>query len=114
MAKQVCSHPAQVLGWQLLLLSKLWLGRWLGFPGAGSQSRGKLSHSPQKGSFLLDLPPELHMVLKAAHLPACLPAHVSLTSHPALQYSCLENSMDRGAWLTTVHEVTKSQTRLSD
>ena len=25
-----------------------------------------------------------------------------------LQYSCLENSMDRGAWLTTVHEVAKS------
>ena len=28
-----------------------------------------------------------------------------------LQYSCLENSMDRGAWQTTVHGVTKSQTR---
>ena len=27
-----------------------------------------------------------------------------------LQYSCLENPMDRGAWLTTVHRVTKSQT----
>ena len=27
-----------------------------------------------------------------------------------LQYSCLENSMDRGAWLATVHEVMKSQT----
>ena len=26
-----------------------------------------------------------------------------------LQYSCLENSMDRGVWQTTVHEVTKSQ-----
>ena len=26
------------------------------------------------------------------------------------QYSCLENSMDRGAWLARVHEVTKSQT----
>ena len=26
------------------------------------------------------------------------------------QYSCLENSMDRGAWQTTVHRVTKSQT----
>ena len=24
-----------------------------------------------------------------------------------LQYSCLENSMDRGAWWTTVHGVTK-------
>ena len=25
-------------------------------------------------------------------------------------YFCLENSMDRGAWLVTVHGVTKSQT----
>ena len=31
-----------------------------------------------------------------------------------LQYSCLENSKDRGAWWATVHGVTKSQTRLSD
>ena len=27
-----------------------------------------------------------------------------------LQYSCLENSMDRGAWWATVHGVTKSRT----
>ena len=26
-----------------------------------------------------------------------------------LQYLCLENPMDRGAWWATVHEVTKSQ-----
>ena len=31
-----------------------------------------------------------------------------------LQYPCLENPMDRGAWQATVHGVTKSQTRLSD
>ena len=30
-----------------------------------------------------------------------------------LQYSCLENSMDRGAWWATVQEVAKSQTQLS-
>ena len=30
-----------------------------------------------------------------------------------LQYSCLENSMDRGAWWATVHGVAKSRTRLS-
>ena len=29
-----------------------------------------------------------------------------------LQYSCLENPMDRGAWRATVSGVTKSQTRL--
>ena len=27
-----------------------------------------------------------------------------------LQYSCLENPMDRGAWQATVHGVAKSQT----
>ena len=32
----------------------------------------------------------------------------------ALQYSCLENPMDRVAWQATVHEVTESWTRLSD
>ena len=31
-----------------------------------------------------------------------------------LQYSCLENPMDRGAWWATVHGVTKSRARLSD
>ena len=31
-----------------------------------------------------------------------------------LQYSCLENPMDGGAWCATVHGVTKSQTQLSD
>ena len=31
-----------------------------------------------------------------------------------LQYSCLENSMDRGAWQDTVHGVAKSQTWLND
>ena len=30
-----------------------------------------------------------------------------------LQYSCLENSMDRGAWEATVHGTAKSQTQLS-
>ena len=31
-----------------------------------------------------------------------------------LQYSCLENSVDRGAWQATVHGVAKSWTQLSD
>ena len=31
-----------------------------------------------------------------------------------LQYSCLENSMDRGAWRAAVQGVAKSQTQLSD
>ena len=35
------------------------------------------------------------------------------TGNP-LQYSCLENSTDGGAWWATVHSVTKRQTQLSD
>ena len=31
-----------------------------------------------------------------------------------LQYSCLENPMDRGAWWATVHGITKNRTRLSN
>ena len=31
-----------------------------------------------------------------------------------LQYSCLENHMDEGAWWATVHGVAKSQTQLSN
>ena len=31
-----------------------------------------------------------------------------------LQYSCLENSMDRGAWWATVHRVAKSRIQLTD
>ena len=32
----------------------------------------------------------------------------------SLQYSCLENPMDGGAWWATIHGVPKSQTQLSD
>ena len=31
-----------------------------------------------------------------------------------LQYSCLENLMDRGVWWAVLHGVTKSQARLSN
>ena len=41
------------------------------------------------------------------------PLEVGRHGNP-LQYSCLENPMDRGAWWAVVHGVTKSQTRLSD
>ena len=32
----------------------------------------------------------------------------------SFQYSCLENSMDRGFWQATVHRVADSWTQLSD
>ena len=37
-----------------------------------------------------------------------------LEKEMAFQYSCLENSMEGGAWQATAHGVAKSRTRLSD
>ena len=36
------------------------------------------------------------------------------SSGTPLQYSCLENPMDGGAWWAAVHGIAKSRTRLSD
>ena len=38
----------------------------------------------------------------------------ALDNGTPLQYSCLENPMDRGAWWAAVHGVARSRTRLSD
>ena len=49
--------------------------------------------------------------------PAYLTSMQSISgegSGTPLQYSCLENPMDRGAWWAAVHGVAKSQTRLSN
>ena len=39
--------------------------------------------------------------------------HLISSNDNPLQYSCLENPMDGGAWLAAVHGVSKSRTRLS-
>ena len=44
-------------------------------------------------------------------LAACL---IGEGNGSPLQYSCLENPMDRGAWQAAVHGVVKSLTGLSD
>ena len=47
------------------------------------------------------------------YLHACMCANGEGNDTP-LQYSCLENPMDGGAWWAAVHGVTESWTRLSD
>ena len=39
--------------------------------------------------------------------------YIRIGNSNPLQYSCLENSMDRGAWQATIHGVTESWTQLS-
>ena len=49
------------------------------------------------------------------NLPAILETQIQfLGNGHLLQYSCLGNWMDRGAWQATVHGVTESQTLLRD
>ena len=45
-------------------------------------------------------------------IPGLERSHEGGNDNP-LQYSCLVNAMDRGAWWAAVHGVTKSQTQLS-
>jgi len=75
---------------------------------------------------------ELHRVLQAVGFPGSLDGKASAYNEGdpgsipgserspgegngnPLQYSCLENPMDRGSWWATVHGVAKSRTRLSN
>ena len=68
---------------------------WLGFPG-GSDSKASAYNGGDAGS-----------------IPGLGRCPGEGNGNP-LQYSCLENPMDWGAWWATVHGVIKSQTRLSN
>ena len=46
-------------------------------------------------------------------IPGLRRSHGEGNGYP-LQYSCLQNSMDRGAWWATAHRATKSWTPLSN
>jgi len=48
-----------------------------------------------------------------ASIPGVLRSPGGRNGNPP-HYSCLGNSMDRGAWWATVQRIAKSQTRLSD
>ena len=73
-----------------------------------------ISHTaiPNCGSVVKNLPANVGDTGHAGLIPG-LGRSLGVGNGNSLQYSCLENSMDRGASRAAVHEVTKSQTRLS-
>ena len=56
----------------------------------------------------------IHAVTVYFYLDLKHDSHMEKANGTPLQYSCLENPMDGGAWWAAVHGVAKSQTRLSD
>ena len=68
-----------------------------------------LHHTALSGSICPDCLPEFQVDGKATENQTPF-----LGNGTPLQYSCLENPMDGGAWQAAVHVVAKSQTRLSD
>ena len=79
--------------------------RWVSLPSASSTG-ASLSWAPA----VLGL---FHAEVVSARLN---PSHGTIGegNGTPLQYSCLENPMDGGAWWAAVHGVAKSRTRLSD
>ena len=56
----------------------------------------------------------LGLELRSVLVSGCLGTPTREGNGTPLQYSCLENPMDGGAWCTAVHGVAKSRTGLSD
>ena len=56
----------------------------------------------------------VHVALLPFLICVSVGKHFGEGSGTPLQYSCLENPMDGGAWQAVVHGVAKSRTRLSN
>ena len=98
-AYNTLSGPAPSTGRMLLITLKNFFVLQFAFFGGspcGSDSKESACNTGNLGS-----------ILGSGRLPG------EGNGHP-LQYPCLGNPTDRGAWRATVHEVTESRTRLSD
>ena len=89
-----CCNVAQTGHWPFHLVEP-WLRGWFGcFPG---------------GAMVKKLPANARDIWDASSIPEYGWSPGGVYDNP-LQYSCLGNSMDRGAWQATVHGITQSRT----
>ena len=89
-----CPHPMSLVAWIHLL-------RACSVPGGASQVALVVKHLSANVGDIRDV----------GSIPGSGRSPAGGYGNP-LQYSCLENPMDRGAWWATVHGITKSQTQL--
>ena len=91
---------------------------WVAYPfsSRSSQPRNWTRVSCIAGGFFTNCPDSKELVCNAGD-PGLIPGlgrSFGEGNGNPLQYSCLANSMERGAWQATVHAVPKSWTQLSD
>ena len=84
-----------------------------------TQTSAHFDSEPKKWELNSALLPPIWVTYKDIDLAGSLASQLLSTrrrqsSAAQLQYSCLENPMDGGAWWAAVHGVAKSRTRLSD
>ena len=100
----------------LFYISVFWLvGMW----GLSSPTRDRISTPALEGKVLTTRPPAKSPTSLSGGCFHNVPSSRGLVRYQGpipswwwqpLQYSCLENSMDRGAWQATVHRITESDT----
>ena len=85
-----------------------------GGPRSGCAWQGRIAalYGSESSSVLSDISRDYVFFLSSIQSIITVPRLKKKKGKP-LQYSCLENPMDRGDWWAIVHGVTKSQTRLS-
>ena len=105
--------------------------QWRSVQRSHSQARGPTAHRKPSSTFPLNYRHAflwvcIQVVSVVKNLPAIVGDTRDMGSIPGsgrsprggngnpLQYSCLENPMDRGAWWATIHGATKSRTWLSN
>ena len=81
----------------------LWKSSWhVGDPGHQLTWILFISHPPLHGAVVRSLPANARNSRDTGSIPESR-RFPGVGNGPLLQYSCLENSMDRGAWRATVH-----------
>ena len=88
--------------------SQKWLSDWIDWTESPSRSE---TWASQVALVVKNLPANAGNIRDLGSIPGLGRSPGGGHGNP-LQYSCLENLMDRGAWQATVHRVTQSQTLL--
>ena len=99
------SSSNEYLGWISFMID------WFDLLAVQGTFKNLLQHPSLKASILCCA---VFFIVQLSHLFMTTGKTIGEGNGTPLQYSCLENPMDGGAWWAAVHGIAKSRTRLSD